>query len=84
MNMPNKNVLSSKNLTLGLIGIGVGESGCLSGLPSDQTVEVWPGLVLASGLDGVALGALLDEDLLSLGCICHLELSKVGKVSECS
>merc|ERR1719336_3665447 len=48
-----------------LVGLSVGEVGRLSGLPSEQSVEVGALLVLAPLLDGVALGARLREDLLS-------------------
>lgn len=51
---------------LGLVGVGVGESGGLAGLAAHQTVQVRADLVLATGLDGVALRATLDEQLLAL------------------
>lgn len=65
-------------LTLVLVGVGVGEALGLSGLPSDHAVEVGASLVGASLLHGVALGALLDEDLLSLGNVTHFYLSFEG------
>jgi len=51
---------------LGLVGVRVRESGRLSGLATDQSMQVGSHLVLAAGLNGVALGATLHEQLLSL------------------
>ena len=48
------------------VGVGVLETGRLAGLAADQTVQVGSGLVAATLLHGVALGASLDEDLLAL------------------
>lgn len=51
---------------LGLVGVCVREAGRLAGLATDQTVQVGAHLVLATGLDGVALCAALHEQLLAL------------------
>lgn len=48
------------------VGVGVLKAGRLAGLAADQTVQVGSGLVAATLLHGVALGASLDEDLLAL------------------
>ena len=48
------------------VGLGVSEASRLAGLPPNDTVEVWPLLVLAPGLHGVALGTCLGEDTLAL------------------
>ena len=49
-----------------LVGLGVGEAGCLARLSAPHPVEVGSLLVLASSLDSVALGAGLGEDLLTV------------------
>uniref|UniRef100_A0A8W7PK37 Uncharacterized protein n=1 Tax=Anopheles coluzzii TaxID=1518534 RepID=A0A8W7PK37_ANOCL len=51
---------------LGLVGVGVAEAGGLARLATEQSVQVRADLVLATGLDGVALGAPLHEQLLAL------------------
>uniref|UniRef100_A0A182KI94 Uncharacterized protein n=1 Tax=Anopheles christyi TaxID=43041 RepID=A0A182KI94_9DIPT len=51
---------------LGLVGVGVAEASSLASLATEQTVQVRADLVLATGLDGVALGAPLNEQLLAL------------------
>lgn len=51
---------------LGLVGICVGETGCLSSLATDQTMQIGSNLVLATGLHSVALCATLHEQLLAL------------------
>ena len=48
------------------VGLGVGEPGSLSGLPAEHAVEVGSLLMLASGLNSVALGAGLGEDLFTV------------------
>lgn len=63
--------------TLGLVGVGVGESSGLAGLTAHQAVQVRADLVLATGFDGVALGATLDEQLLAL-------LNISGRNTHCS
>ena len=50
------------------VGLGVGEPGGLSSLSPEQAVKVGSLLVLASGLNSVALGARLGEDLLAVSC----------------
>ncbi len=63
--------------SLALVGIRVGEAGGLSGLPADHAVEVRAHLVLAALLGGVALGAPLDENLLSLlDIVRHFDVLK--------
>lgn len=52
--------------TLSLVGVCVGETGCLASLATDQTVQVGSNLVLATGLHSVALCATLHEQLLAL------------------
>merc|ERR1719443_1238735 len=48
------------------VSLGVGEPGSLSGLSPEHAVEVGSLLVLASSLDGVALGTGLGEDLFTV------------------
>lgn len=52
--------------SLGFVGVSVAESGRLSSLASEESGQVGSDLVLATGFDGVALGASLNEELLSL------------------
>lgn len=52
--------------SLGLVGIGVGESSGLTGLAAEDSVQVGSDLVLTASFHGVALRASLDEQLLSL------------------
>ena len=61
------------SLTLGFVGVGVGESGSLTGLAADHAGEVGADLMLATLVDGVALGALLHKDLLSLLNVAHFQ-----------
>lgn len=53
--------------TLLLIGICVLEALDLTGLASEQPVEVWPNLVGATNLESVALGAAGLEQVCTLG-----------------
>ena len=59
-----------------LVGLGVGEAGGLAGLSAPHSVQVGPLLVLAPGLDSVALGTRLGEDLLAVVCAHIAALSK--------
>ena len=52
--------------TFALVGVSVGESWGLASFAAEQSVQVGASLVLATSFNCVALGALLDEDLLSL------------------
>lgn len=71
----------SKTITFALIRIRVGEALCLTGLATNQTPKIWPDFVFASVLNRVALGALLDENLLSLFNVTHIFLD-LGKTIE--
>jgi len=48
------------------VGFGVSETGRLTSLSAPESPQVGAGLVFASILDGVALGATLDEDFFAL------------------
>lgn len=69
------------NGTFALVGICVGEALCLTRLTAKKTPKVRPHFVLASVLNCVALGALLDENLLSLFNVTHVFL-EAGKTIE--
>ena len=58
--------LLSPGDTFVLVGICVRESSSLTRLSSKQTMEVWPSLVLASLSHTMALGTLLNKNLLAL------------------
>lgn len=60
--------------TFALVGICVGEALCLTGLTAKKTPKVRAHFVFASVLDRVALGTLLDENLLSLFNVTHVLL----------
>ena len=62
------------SLTLLLVGIGIGESGRLTSRASEEPVQIGSSLVGFASLNDMALGALLHEDLLSLGGVSHLEV----------
>ena len=53
------------------VGICVRESSSLTRLSSKKTMEVWPSLVLASLFHSMALGTLLNKNLLALLNITH-------------
>lgn len=62
--------------TFALVGVSVGEAWLLTGLATEEAVEVGPHLVLSPGLNSVALSTPLDEELLALFWvtvwdICH-------------
>jgi hypothetical protein len=52
--------------TLRQVGVGVSEARRLTGLSTEQTVQIWTSLVLATGFNGVALRATSDEDFLAV------------------
>ena len=54
-----------------LVGICVRESESLSCLSPKQAMEIWPSLVLASLFQSMALGTLLNKNLLALLNITH-------------
>ena len=67
---------TTSELTFALVGVCVRIARRLPGLASEQTPEVGAHLVLAPLLYCVALGTLLDENLLSLGNVSHSWLEK--------
>jgi hypothetical protein len=56
-----------------LVGICVRKSSGLTCLAPKQTTEIWPSLVLASLFHCMALGTLLNKNLLAFLNITHLE-----------
>jgi hypothetical protein len=58
-------------VTFVLVGICVRESSSLACLPPEQTVEIWSSLMLASLFHSVALGTLLNKNLLAFFNITH-------------
>ena len=57
-----------------LVGICVSESKSLTCLPPKQTMEVWTSLVLASLFYSMALGVLLNKNLLALLNVTHFKI----------